>query len=306
MLAVAGVCVALLSSSAVQAGSDSSFQDSAPSPTGRAEPRPSANLETRSRPLPRQDGAAGPVASPLDHAHELFYSGHYSDASATALAIRAQAPDNLATYELRTSAIHFQIRRALGEPADKDKAFKACAECANLMKVFLEDTSAGRQLARARVEKDPHDVEALFFLGKIDLNYVWLQLGTLGKRTGWNEYREARRSLDEALKLDPKHTRARVARAWIDYIVDTRVTWGFRWVLGGGDKKKALAVMHEVAANTTDRFERTEALFGLWEMSIREKKLDDAVAAAKILAADFPENRELAKFLAAPAASIKK
>jgi hypothetical protein len=30
--------------------------------------------------------------------------------------------------------------------------------------------------------------------------------------------------------------RARVARAWIDYIVDTRMPLGTRWLLGGGNK----------------------------------------------------------------------
>jgi len=62
----------------------------------------------------------------------------------------------------------------------------------------------------------------LFFLGKLDLNYVWLQLGPLRRKTGWDEYWEARRSLDAVLKANPRHVRARVARAWIDYIVDTR------------------------------------------------------------------------------------
>jgi len=260
----------------------------------------------------RQDGLAAPssVAPTIDQARHLFYSGRYSEASAMALALRERSPEDLATFELRTSAIHFQIRRAIGEPEDKDKAFKACAECADLMHLFTEDTTRGRTLARARVERDPKDTEALFFLGKIDLNYVWLQLATLGHRTGWNEYREARRSLDDVLRIQSTHTRARVARAWIDYIVDTKVSWGFRWILGGGDKKKALVVMHDAAANTSDHFERTEAAFGLWEMSIREKNIGEALQIARGLVKEFPDNRELAKFIATRAdaapSSIKK
>ena len=237
--------------------------------------------------------------STLDQARYLFYSGRYGEASAMALALRDRSPDDLETFELRTSAIHFQIRRAMGEAEDKDRAFKACGECAGLMHVFMEDIARGRALARARVESNPSSPEALFLLGKIDLNYVWLQLGTLGRRTGWNEYREARRSLDDALKLRSHYTRARVARAWIDYIVDTKVTWGFRWILGGGDKKKALIVMHDSAANASDHFERTEASFGLWEMNIREKKFVEALQIARGLLRDFPDNRELAKFIAA-------
>ena len=70
----------------------------------------------------------------------------------------------------------------------------------------------------------------------------------LGKKTGWDEYWEARKSLDAVLKANPKHVRARVARGWIDYIVDTRMPWGTRWVLGGGNKKKGLTTLREAAA----------------------------------------------------------
>ena len=93
--------------------------------------------------------------------------------------------------------------------------------------------------------------------------------------------------------------RAQVARAWIDYIVDTKVTLGFRWVLGGGDRKKALETMHRAALEMGDPFARTEAGFGLWEMEIREKNFPEAVAIARVLARDYPENAELARFLAA-------
>ena len=122
---------------------------------------------------------------------------------------------------------------------------------------------------------------------------------TLGRRTGWSEYWEARRSLDAVLKRNPSHVRARVARAWIDYIVDTKVPWGVRWVLGGGNKKKALRVAQEAAGADAGFFTKAEAGFALWEMQIREKNFTDAVATARLLARDFPENRELSDFLAA-------
>jgi hypothetical protein len=109
--------------------------------------------------------------------------------------------------------------------------------------------------------------------------------------------------------MNPTHVRARVARAWIDYIVDTRLAWGFRWMLGGGNKKRALTTVREAARGSGDRFARAEAGFGLWEMEIRERNIPEAVAIARILAQDFPENQELAKFLAAkgsePAATSK-
>src|SRR4029077_20535197 len=102
-------------------------------------------------------------------------------------------------------------------------------------------------------------------LGKLDLNYVWLQLGPLGRKKGWDEYWEARRSLDAVLKRNPGHVRARVARAWIDYIVDTRMPRGTRWVLGGGDRKRALSTMQESADAEAAYFVHVEALFALWD-----------------------------------------
>ena len=124
----------------------------------------------------------------------------------------------------------------------------------------------GRPWPAKSSRRHPGDETALFYLGKLDLNYVWLQLGLLGKKTGWDEYWEARKSLDAVLKANPKHVRARVARGWIDFIVNTRMPWGTRWVLGGGNKKKGLAAVREGAEMATDTFSHAEAEFALWDM----------------------------------------
>jgi hypothetical protein len=232
-------------------------------------------------------------------AQGLFYNARYDAAAALALQIRKTEPENLAACELRTSALLFQLRRAIGDAEDKNKALKACAACPALMAAFKDETATGVALARARLKKTPADDTAQFFLGKLNLNHVWLHLGTLGRRTGWGEYWEARRSLDAVLKRNPGHVRARVARAWIDYIVDTKVPWALRWVLGGGDKKKAVTVARQAADTNSDFYTKTEAGFALWEMLIREKNFTEAVTVARRLAADFPENRELTDFLAA-------
>jgi tetratricopeptide (TPR) repeat protein len=240
------------------------------------------------------------AADPLDAAQELFYNGHYAEATELAQAL---SPEDgmLGVYEFRTSALLFQLRRAIGEPSDKEKAFKACAQCDDLMKSFMREFSAGQAAAREALKQEPGDPEALFHLGKLDLNYVWLVLGTLGRRTGWNEYWEARRSLDAALELRPDYLRARVARAWIDYIVDTRMPWGTGWLLGGGNKKKALAVMHDAAETSDDFYASAEALFGLWDMQVREKNYKAALVSARRLVAMFPNNPEVARFVAAQA-----
>jgi hypothetical protein len=242
--------------------------------------------------LPAQ--ANGPA---LADAQRAFFNARYQMAADLALALQTSEADALAAYEIRTSALHFQLRDALGREPDKGKAFKQCAACPELLKAFLADTAKGQVLARARLQAHPADDDALFFLGKLNLNYVWLHLETLGRKTGWSEYWEARKSLDAALKANPRHMRARVARAWVDYIVDTKMARGTRWVLGGGSKKRAFIGARAAAADNSEFFVRVEAEFALWEMLVRDRQLAEATAIAQRLARDFPENHKLANFL---------
>jgi len=233
----------------------------------------------------------------LPDAQRLFFNARYDDAAVSTLALRSADPKDLAACELRTSTLLFQIKTELDDPDRKPKAFAQCGRCPGLLTAFLSDTAEGQALARARLHADPADDVALFFLGKLDLNYVWLQLGPLAKRTGWDEYWEARRSLDGVIARNPTHVRARVARAWIDYIVDTRMPRGTKWVLGGGDRKRALLVMQDAANTDAGFFVHVEALFALWDLQMRERHVAAAVVIARDLAHDFPENRELVKFL---------
>lgn len=229
----------------------------------------------------------------------MFYSGRFQEAAALTLGARASAEDDLAASELRSSALLFQIRRTFGEPADKEQALKRCAACPELMDAFLAENTRGQGLARRRLQDDPADEMALFFLGKLDLNYVWLQLGTLGRRTGWSEYWEARRSLDAVLKRNPSNVRALVARAWIDYIVDTKLPRGTKWLLGGGSRKRGLLAVEQAAKTDADFFSQVEATFALWDMQMRERNLTAAVVTAQSLVRDFPDNHELTRFLQA-------
>jgi hypothetical protein len=240
--------------------------------------------------------SAGPT---LADARRQFYDGRYVEAADAALALRTSGGDDPATYELRSSALLFEIKRLIGEARDKEKAFRECASCPDLLAALLGEVKAGQSVARAALAASPDDEGARFLLGKLNLNYIWLQLGVLGRRTGWDEYWEARRSMDAILKRHPRHVRARVAKAWIEYIVDTRTPWGFGWILGGGSKKRALEMLRAAAADPDAAFfDRIEAEFALWEMLVRERNRDAAAAIARRLAAEFPENRELRRFLA--------
>ena len=233
----------------------------------------------------------------LDGALSLFYNGRYAEAASVSGELCTSEVAALPACELRTTALLFQIRRALGDAADKDKAFKQCGTCAGLLSDFVAGTRSAQAIARAHLKTHPDDMETLFFLGKLDLNYVWLQLGTLGRKTGWDEYWEARRSIDAVLKQNPGNIRAKVARSWIDYIVATKMPGGTRWLLGGGNKKRGLRAAREAADADASLFVRAEAGFALWDLQVRERSLADARVTAARLAQDFPANPELRKFL---------
>jgi hypothetical protein len=239
-------------------------------------------------------------SSALEGAQRSFYNGDYARAAMVSQELCAARPDDFDACELRTASLLFQIKKALGETGERDKsaAWKLCTVCPALMSAFIADTARGQAFARARLKTHPDHQDTLFFLGKMDLNYVWLQSGTLGRKTGWDEYWEARRSLDRLLRMNPEHVRARVARAWVDYIVGTTVPRGVRWLLGGGNKKRGLLVVAEVVEmGGGSFFVRTEATFALWDMQVRERDISGAKATARLLAREFPENRELRSFL---------
>jgi tetratricopeptide (TPR) repeat protein len=251
------------------------------------------------------DGGPPPSisSSTLSVAQQAFFNARYEEAAAHAFELRAMAPDDLAAYELRTTALLFQVKRLIGDDKKRNKDLKACHRCGELIADFLKDTSAAQILARDRLRADPADEVAQFFLGKIDLNYVWLQLGPLERKTGWSEYWEARRSLDSVLRRNPDHVRARVARAWVDYIVGTRMPRGTKWLMGGGNRQRALSALRKAASTSADFYSSAEARFALWEMLIREQDVNAAVGVARELMRDFPSNDELVKFVDAHAGS---
>ena len=66
-----------------------------------------------------------------------------------------------------------------------------------------------------------------------------------------------------------------------------------RWILGSGNKGRGLLAVEEAAP-----FGKVEAMFALWDMQAREKHFAKAVVTARALSHDFPDNRELVRFIA--------
>ena len=264
--------------------------------------------QAHAAPAPRYAADEAARHTAFEDAQRSFYNGDYDSAASTTHALCTARPDDLGACELRTTSLLFQIKKALSETGalDKSAASDLCAACPALMSAFVAETARSQTLARARLKLRKDDEEALFFLGKVDLNYVWLQLGVLGRKTGWDEYWEARRSLDRLLRMNPEHARARVARAWVDYIVGTTVPRGVRWLLGGGNKKRGLLVVRDVVTQQpADFFVHTEAKFALWDMQVREHDIPSAVTTARTLLRDFSANTELQRFLTEHASALE-
>jgi GNAT superfamily N-acetyltransferase len=246
------------------------------------------------------------TAPSLETAKHHFFNAHFETAVEVTRVLEVAHPDDLAIHEMRSSALLFQLKRLL-EPRGRKVPLNECPTCPALIEEFTDDFHHARALAHTKVAAAPDDVDAKFFLGKLNLNYIWLQLGPLGKKTGWKEYWEGRRSLDEVLAARPDHVRARIGRAWIDYIVDTRMPWGTEWMLGGGDRKRALRVVREAAASEqAEYYAHVEAEFALWEMLVKERNIPGATEVARRLANDFPDNKDIATFLESQRATSKQ
>ncbi len=66
----------------------------------------------------------------LTDARTAFYNADFEQAAA--LTLDLCAADDVDACELRTSALLMEIKRAIGDEKDKDKAFKACEKCQGL------------------------------------------------------------------------------------------------------------------------------------------------------------------------------
>src|ERR671925_2141109 len=136
----------------------------------------------------------------VSRAQRVFYNGDY-DQTIALTDSACDAADSLPLCEVRTSALLFAIKQKLVQTGNHDngKPAEHCTSCTPLIARFVADTARGQARARTTLRANPLDQTTRFLLAKLDLNYVWLQLGVLRRKTGWGEYWEARRSIDEVL-----------------------------------------------------------------------------------------------------------
>src|ERR1051325_5027403 len=149
-----------------------------------------------------------------------------------------------------------------------------------------------KQLSQARLRKDPHDVEALYFLGAAEGLEASFAAGV--ERKFMAAFRAGTDAVDhhrEVLKLAPDFHDAELTIGLMNYIVGSLplptkmlvATMGVR-----GSKKRGLEMLERVASE--GKWARDVARVLLVDLYKREKRWEDAAKTARELAAKYPRN----------------
>jgi hypothetical protein len=157
---------------------------------------------------------------------------------------------------------------------------------------FKEWTRAAKQLAEARLRKNPKDTEALYFLGATQ----GLKAAFAGavERSFVSALRSGSDAVDrhrETIKIDPNYHDAELTIGMQDYIVGG-LALPYKILAGmtgtRGSKKRGLATLERVMRE--GQWARDDARVMLIPLYKREKRYADAAALARELAAKYPKN----------------
>jgi hypothetical protein len=164
------------------------------------------------------------------------------------------------------------------------------ADAVNGFKEAIEKATA---LARARVAKDPKDVDAHYQLGAavgLRASYTATVEGSVSG--AFRAAREAYAEEEKVLELQPQRKDAGLIVGTYRYIV-AALALPVRMVAYmagfGGGKEKGLKQIEEAAAYSGDN--QTEARFALILLYNREQRYDDALNQLAILRERYPRNR---------------
>ncbi len=157
---------------------------------------------------------------------------------------------------------------------------------------FKKWTRRAKQLAEARLRRDPRDVEALYFLGAAEGLEAAYSAGVERK------YMAALRAAEDAvdhhrkvLELSPNFYDAELTIGLQDYVIGSLPlpakmlagTFGVR-----GSRKRGLGALEKVARD--GKWGRDIARILLVDLYKREKRWDDAIATTRDLSTRYPRN----------------
>lgn len=171
---------------------------------------------------------------------------------------------------------------------------------------FRAWTKAAKQLAEARLKRNPRDVEALYFLGSAE--GLKAAFAASVQRSFIGALKEGSNSVDrhrQVIKLDPNFHDAELTIGLYDYVVGSLPlpVKLLASVAGAhGSKKRGLLTLERVARQGHWASDEARAL--LIVLCKREKRYADALAFARELAAKHPRNY-LFKLEAADALSLQ-
>jgi hypothetical protein len=230
----------------------------------------------------------------MRQAREALYSEQYVLADQHVMNARRLCPTDPESYELRTGLLILRTKQVL-KIAGGDR--KDCADCESLVIQFEKDFEKGRALADAALQQNLKDERLMFLSGKLYLNRVWMNVDILDKAaSSGGPYRDARDRIEEVLRRNPRHIRALVASAWINYMIASRNratrlllrTFGIK-----GDKKKAFDHLAIALAEQGDEYAYWEAKFTQRDLLKRENKRSEVEAVTEELRTRFPKNGTL-------------
>jgi hypothetical protein len=230
----------------------------------------------------------------MRQAREALYSEQYVQADGHVLNARRLCPTDPESYELRTGLLVLRTKQALKAAGGKRND---CADCEGLIQEFEKDFGKGRALADAALQQNLKDDRLMFLSGKLYLNRVWMNVDILDKAaSSGGPYRDARDRIEEVLKRNPRHIRALVASAWINYMIASRNlatrlllrTFGIK-----GDKEEAFEHLARAVALDGDEYAHWEAKFTQRDLLKRENKLSEVETVTEELRARFPKNGTL-------------
>lgn len=161
-----------------------------------------------------------------------------------------------------------------------------------MVEEFRGLTRTATALARARLRRDPKDVEALYFLGATE--GLKAAFATAVQRSFMSALSDGSSSVErhrEVIKMDPEFHDAELTIGLYDYVVGSLpgpVKLLATVVGTRGSKKRGLATIQRVAAE--GRWSKDDARALLIVLFKRERRYADALAIARELGAKYPRN----------------
>ncbi|HEX8922915.1 MAG TPA: hypothetical protein VF766_15680 [Pyrinomonadaceae bacterium] len=157
---------------------------------------------------------------------------------------------------------------------------------------FFELTRTASQLAKARLRRDPKDVEALYFLGATEGLKAAFATGV--QRSFRAALSDGSSSVDrhrEVIKLNPDFHDAELTIGLYEYVVGSLpgpVKLMMSLIGTRGSKKRGLLTIQRVAEQGS--FARDDARALLIVLLKREKRYEDALLISRELGAKYPRN----------------